>query len=173
MKTTKRFRLVLTFFAGTVFLCIIGLTFFISLAVDRFLHFPPYISTPYNILISLPLFIMGIVLWAWSVGKFVQAKGTPVPINPPLKLITDGPYVYSRNPMMTGVFLIFTGIGIFLQSITITFLLTPLSIFIVFLTIKYIEEPELEKRFGEDYLEYKERTPRFLLRGKQTHSKTT
>lgn len=173
MNTTKRLRSVLTILAGTVFLCIIGLTFFISLAIDRLLRFPPYIPTPYNILISLPLFITGVILWAWSVGKFVQAKGTPVPINPPPKLITDGPYAYSRNPMMTGVFLVLTGIGIFLKSITITFLLTPLSICIVFLMIKYIEEPELERRFGEEYLEYKERTPRFLFRSKQTLSKTT
>jgi protein-S-isoprenylcysteine O-methyltransferase Ste14 len=28
--------------------------------------------------------------------------------------------------------------------------------------IKYIEEPELEKRLGKDYLEYKKKVPRFI-----------
>jgi protein-S-isoprenylcysteine O-methyltransferase Ste14 len=28
--------------------------------------------------------------------------------------------------------------------------------------IKYIEEPELEKRLGKDYIEYKKRVPRFF-----------
>jgi protein-S-isoprenylcysteine O-methyltransferase Ste14 len=30
--------------------------------------------------------------------------------------------------------------------------------------IKYIEEPELEKRLGKDYLEYKIKVPRFIPR---------
>jgi protein-S-isoprenylcysteine O-methyltransferase Ste14 len=86
-------------------------------------------------------------------------KGTPVPINPPPKLVTSGPYAYSRNPMMTGLFMVIAGIGIYFGSITLTFVMTPLFIFMSVLEFKYIEEPELAKRFGKEYLEYKEKTP--------------
>jgi len=92
-------------------------------------------------------------------GEILKTKGTPVPINPPPKLVTDGPYAYSRNPMMTGLFLVMAGIGIFSGSITLTFVMTPLFVLMSILEFKCIEEPELEKRFGKVYTAYKEKTP--------------
>jgi protein-S-isoprenylcysteine O-methyltransferase Ste14 len=127
--------------------------------MDRFLGFPEFISKLYGIAISMPFLIIGSSLWIWCVWRFFKAKGTPVPINPPPKLIIDGPYVYTRNPMMTGVFMILIGIGILFRSISLTFIITPMFVFISILEFKYIEEPELEKRFGKEYCEYKERTP--------------
>ncbi|MCG6536410.1 MAG: isoprenylcysteine carboxylmethyltransferase family protein, partial [Syntrophales bacterium LBB04] len=142
-----------------VFLCIIFLAIFISFYIDRFLGFPKFISKPFGIAISMPFLIIGSSLWIWCAWKFFKTKGTPVPINPPPKLVTDGPYAYTRNPMMTGVFMMLAGIGILFRSVSLTFIITPMFIFISILEFKYIEEPELEKRFGKEYSEYKERTP--------------
>ena len=89
-------------------------------------------------------------------------KGTPVPINPPPKLITDGPYAYSRNPMMTGLFILLAGIGILFRSATLVFIMTPMFVLISVLEFKYFEEPELEKRFGEEYSQYKKKTPMII-----------
>jgi len=110
-------------------------------------------------MISMPFLIVGVFLWLWCAGKFFKTKGTPVPVNPPPKLVTDGPYAYSRNPMMTGLFMVMAGIGIFSGSITLTFFMTPLFVFMSILEFKYIEEPDLTKRFGKVYNEYKEKTP--------------
>lgn len=82
-----------------------------------------------------------------------------MPVNPPPQLVTNGPYAYSRNPMMTGLFMVMAGIGIYFGSITLTFVMTPLFIFMSILEFRYIEEPELTKRFGKEYVEYKEKTP--------------
>ena len=82
-----------------------------------------------------------------------------MPINPPPRLVTDGPYAYSRNPMMTGLFMVMIGIGILFGSIALTFIMTPMFVFMSILEFKYLEEPELEKRFGKEYTEYKEKTP--------------
>ena len=156
---TKRFRLLLTPLLGSIFFCMVLLLIVTSFYLDRYFGLPEFISKPFSIAVSLPFLIVGTILWLWCAGKFFKTKGTPVPINPPPKLVTDGPYTYSRNPMMTGLFMVMTGIGILFCSITLIFIMTPLFVFMSILEFKYIEEPELEKRFGKEYREYKGRTP--------------
>jgi protein-S-isoprenylcysteine O-methyltransferase Ste14 len=123
------------------------------------LGLPEFISKPFSIALSLPLLIGGALSRLWCAGKFFKIKGTPVPTNSPPKLVTDGPYAYSRNPMMTGLFMVMAGIGICFGSITLTFIMTPLFVFMSILEFKNLEEPELEKRFGKEYCEYKAKAP--------------
>jgi protein-S-isoprenylcysteine O-methyltransferase Ste14 len=161
---SKRIRAILTPLVGSIFFCIVLLLIFTSFSLDRFFGLPEFISKPLEIALSLPFLIIGSFLWLWSAGKFIRTKGTPVPINPPPKLVTDGLYAYSRNPMMTGLFMVMVGIGIFCGSITLTFIMTPLFVLMSILEFKYIEEPELKKRFGQAYTEYKEKTPIIIPR---------
>ena len=160
--STKRIRIILTPLVGTFFICFILLVIFLSFYMDRFLELPKFISRRYRIALSLPFLVIGFSLWIWSVCRFLKKKGTPVPINPPPKLVTDGPYAYTRNPMMTGIIFMLLGIGIFFGSISLVFIFTPMLVFLLFLGLKYIEEPELEKRLGKEYLEYKKRTPMII-----------
>jgi len=155
----KRIRMILTPLFGFIFFCIVFLLICTSFFLDRFLGFPAFISGTFSLALSMPFLMGGAFLWLWCAGKFIKTKGTPVPVNPPPKLVTDGPYAYSRNPMMTGLFMVMAGIGILYGSITLTFIMTPLFIFMSILEFKYIEEPELARRFGKDYTEYKEKTP--------------
>lgn len=147
------------FFVFLIFLAIAG-----SFLMDRFLGFPKFVSRSYGAAISIPVLIGGALLWLCSVWKFLKTKGTPVPVNPPPVLVTDGPYAHSRNPMLTGVFLMLAGLGILFGSVTLTFVATPVFAFVSILEFKYIEEPELEKRFGEAYSEYKKKTPIIIPR---------
>lgn len=156
--------MILTPLVGTFFICFILLLIFLSFYMDRFLEFPQFISRPYRIALSLPFLVIGFFLWIWSVGGFLKTKGTPVPINPPPKLVTDGPYAYTRNPMMTGIIFMLFGTGIFFGSVSLVFIFTPMLVFSLFFGLKYIEEPELEKRLGKSYLEYKKRTPMIIPR---------
>jgi protein-S-isoprenylcysteine O-methyltransferase Ste14 len=156
---SERPRRRLTLLFGFIFSSIVFFLIISSFYIDRFLGFPGFIARPLSIVVSLPVLIPGLILWLWSAGKFFQSEGTPVPVNPPPKLITDGPYAYSRNPMMTGLFLAMAGVGIFFGSITLTFIMTPLFVLMSILEFKNIEEPELEKRFGKEYKTYKEKTP--------------
>jgi protein-S-isoprenylcysteine O-methyltransferase Ste14 len=106
--------------------------------------------------------LVAFILIGWSVQVFLQAKGTPVPLNPPPQLVTTGPYAYVRNPMLTGVFALFFGIGVLLGSVSLLALFTPFFIFINVWELKAIEEPELLKRLGQDYCEYRNSTPMFF-----------
>ncbi len=100
----------------------------------------------------------------WSILHFIKVKGTPVPFNPPPKLVATGPYAYVRNPMLSGVFIFMFGLGILFRSISLVFIFTPLFILFNFLELKNIEEPELEKRLGRDYSKYKKIIPMFFPR---------
>ncbi|UCF62664.1 MAG: isoprenylcysteine carboxylmethyltransferase family protein, partial [bacterium] len=104
----------------------------------------------------------GIALTSWSAFHFLKVKGTPVPFNPPPKLVRTGPYGYIRNPMLTGVFLILVGLGFFINSFSLVLFFTPLFVLINVWELKRIEEPELIRRLGEEYIKYRRETPMFL-----------
>jgi len=110
----------------------------------------------------LLILAIGLFLVLWSISDFIKVKGTPVPFNPPPKLVTTEPYSYIRNPMLSGVFILLFGFGILFNSISLVFIFTPLFILFNFLELKTIEEPELEKRLGKNYLKYKKRVPMFI-----------
>ena len=148
---------------GAFFYGLLVLVFVVvALNIDRLIGITSIFSNPLNIILSLPVFSLALFLIGWSVQNFLKAKGTPVPFNPPPILVTTGPYAYTRNPMLTGVFSLLFGFGVLLGSASLLVVFTPLFIFINFWDFKSIEEPELDKRLGEEYIEYRERTPMFF-----------
>jgi protein-S-isoprenylcysteine O-methyltransferase Ste14 len=116
------------------------------------------------ILTSL-LFINGAVFAIWSnffllkVGEGGPVDAFGVSISPQSKkLVTTGPYRYSRNPMVFGAFSLYMSIAVFLNSIAVfTCLLVFLGIGVVFL--KFSEEKRLLKDFGDEYKEYRKQVP--------------
>ena len=77
-------------------------------------------------------------------------------------MVKTGPYLYVRNPMLTGVFLILFGVGFGVNSVSLVFFFTPLYVLINVWELKKIEEPELVKRLGDEYIEYRRHTPMFI-----------
>jgi protein-S-isoprenylcysteine O-methyltransferase Ste14 len=144
-------------YASLIFLFVLG-----ALQVDRLLGITGIFPEPFSIVLSLPLFSLALFLIGWSVLNFISVKGTPVPFNPPPQVVTTGPYKYVRNPMLSGVFALLFALGALLGSISLLVLFTPLFIYLNVWELKAIEEPELLKRLGEDYAEYRERTPMFF-----------
>ena len=164
--SSKRIRTPLTPIGATFFFLITALFVVLSLQVDRILGIPKILSEPLNIYLSVFVLLIGVLICLWTVILFVKAKGTPVPINPPTQIVTTGPYAYCRNPMLTSVFLMLFGLALMYRSFSLFFIFTPLYILLHVLELKFIEEPELAKRFGKEYIEYKKRTPMFIPRRK-------
>ena len=159
---SRRFRNLLTPI-GAMFFGLFTMLFVIAaLLVDNFLNLPQLVPAVFNIALSLPVILFGLLLTGWSVFHFLKAKGTPVPFNPPPGLVRSGPFAFVRNPMITGVFILLFGLGILLRSVSLVFLFTPLFISFNFWELKAIEEPELVKRLGNEYVEYRKRTPMFI-----------
>lgn len=108
------------------------------------------------------LFIAGFALAVWTMFLFNNiGKGTAAPWAPPKQLVVAGPYKYVRNPMITAVLSILLAESLIFNSLEI------FCWFIFFLIINSIyfplvEEKQLKERFGEEYLEYMKKVPRWL-----------
>jgi len=160
-------RTPLTLVGGLFFTTFVGIFVALPLWLDKFLGFPRLLPTLLSIAVSAPILAIGLSLMLWSMVHFIKVRGTPVPFNPPPKLVTTGPYARARNPMLTGLFIFLLGLGILFGSISLIFIFTPLFILLNVLELRAIEEPELEKRLGTEYIEYKKRTPMFMPRLKR------
>jgi len=160
----RRIRALLTPVGPVFFFGLLTLIVAASLQTDRMLGQGPFLTPPFSIVLAVPLLAIGLFLTLWSVSNFLKVKGTPVPFNPPPRLVDTGPYAHVRNPMLTGVFLVLFGLGVFLGSISLTLIFTPLFILLNVWELKAVEEPELEKRLGAEYAEYRRRVPMFFPR---------
>ena len=159
---TKRTRTLLTPIGVAIFGLFTLIFVLLAMLVDKMLGLPGLLSGSLNVYASLPVIATGIAIAAWSALHFLKVKGTPVPFNPPPELVTSGPYQYVRNPMLTGVFILLFGIGFLINSVALVVFFTPMFIFFNVWELKAIEEPELCKRLGDAYIEYREQTPMFI-----------
>jgi protein-S-isoprenylcysteine O-methyltransferase Ste14 len=161
---TKKTRTLLTPIGVTIFGALTALFVFAAFFVDRLLNLPRLLPEDARLPVSIPMIAVGLTVTAWSGFHFMKMKGTPVPFNPPPKVVNTGPYRYARNPMLTGVFLFLFGIGFIVNSASLVFFFTPLYVLINVWELKKIEEPELIKRLGDEYIEYRRQTPMFIPR---------
>jgi len=161
---TRSVRTLLTPVGIAIFGLFVALFVAAAKVTDEAFRLPPLLDAGVAIVISIPFLAIGLALTGWSAIHFLRVRGTPVPFNPPPKVVASGPYRYVRNPMLLGVFVFLFGLGIVLASISMVFLFTPLFILSNVWEIKHIEEPELVRRLGEQYLEYRRRTPMFFPR---------
>jgi len=159
---TKKTRNLLTPIGVLIFGLFTALFVFLAVLLDKALALPWPIPITVSGLASVPMMAIGVGMTAWSVFHFLKVKGTPVPFNPPPTLVESGPYRYARNPMLTGVFLLLFGIGFAIKSLSLVLIFTPLYVLANVWELKEIEEPELLRRLGEDYLAYRRRTPMFI-----------
>ena len=159
---SRRIRNMLTPVGFIFFVGLIALIIFVSLQMDRSLNLPKFLSEKLYLLVSVPIIAAGSFMILWSMLHFFICRGTPVPFNPPPRLVTTGPYAYVRNPMLVGVFVLLFGLGLYFRSISLFFVFTPFFILLNFIELKIIEEPELEKRLGKEYIDYKNNVPMFF-----------
>jgi protein-S-isoprenylcysteine O-methyltransferase Ste14 len=164
IKGNRKRRLIITPIAAVIFFGVITFFVFCSFWVDAWLNLPYLPAAWWRYVIAAIIFTAGIVLGATTVIKFFSTGGTPVPTSPPPKLITTGLYGWIRNPMALGMLLMLEGLGFYFGSLSLIIFFAPLPVVLYALYIKAVEEPELELRFGKEYVEYKKRVPMFIPR---------
>lgn len=99
-----------------------------------------------------------------TISLFIKiGKGTLAPWSPTRKLVIRGMYGHVRNPMIIGVLIVLIGESIAILSLNI-FIWTVIFFIINNLYFVIYEEPNLEKRFGDEYQEYKKNVPRWIPR---------
>ena len=119
-----------------------------------------------RMVIALLLAMLGLSLSVWSI-VYMRHKGDGNPMDafghevaPRTKhLMTEGPYRLSRNPMLTGSFVYYAGVCVWLWT------WQALVVYVAFIGIMLLqvrsEEKRLHRDFGEEYKTYCRRTGRF------------
>lgn len=104
--------------------------------------------------IGILLLLMGAVIYLSTLWDFASfGKGTPLPLDPPNKLVVRGLYRFTRNPMYWGVLLVITGwAGIFASRWLLVYALGVGVV--VHLFVVFYEEPKLILLFGKEYEAY-------------------
>jgi protein-S-isoprenylcysteine O-methyltransferase Ste14 len=115
-------------------------------------------------LLGLPLIALGLLLVVSTVRLFATVgRGTLAPWDPTTRLVVRGPYRYVRNPMISGVLFILLGEAALVGSLPLLVwfgLVGALNV--VYMPL--VEEPGLQRRFGEEYERYRAHVPRWIPR---------
>jgi protein-S-isoprenylcysteine O-methyltransferase Ste14 len=130
---------------------------------DRFLPLPIQFPQfgPLHWIMGSALVLIGLAISIAGIRNFSSAA-TPVQgTMPTSRLVTTGIHGWSRNPIYVGMFLIYGGVGLALESPWIFVFALPLA-----LTIRYgvvaREEAYLERRFGDSYRNYRGSVRRWI-----------
>jgi protein-S-isoprenylcysteine O-methyltransferase Ste14 len=137
---------------NTFLVLAIGLHFI--LPIKRIIH------SPYTYL-GLIIILFGVALNVWSTRLLKKKRATIDLYETPTRLVTDGPFRISRNPLYLGGVILSLGIAVLLGSL-ITFVFPTALLLILDKLYIPAEEKRLEKTFGKEYLEYKQRVRRWI-----------
>lgn len=160
---SEKQRFIMLLFLAPIFLFLLPYLFvWLGARVDQWLQLPPVFSPPYNWFFGGGLILSGWSFAIWSIySQFTLGRGTPVPLMATQKLVVQPPYTYCRNPMALGAIGMYLGAAILFRSLgAVIVVLLVASALLIY--IKRTEEKEMELRFGQAYLAYRQHTP-FLI----------
>lgn len=125
----------------------------------------PGISNPVRFVIGLSAGALGALLLSLSIASFRRNKTTVDPLNPnkAQKLVTAGVFGITRNPMYVAMALFLISVCMITNSLLGLMLVPMFVINLSFNQIRF-EEKAMTDLFGHDYLIYRGRTPRWVLR---------
>jgi protein-S-isoprenylcysteine O-methyltransferase Ste14 len=108
-----------------------------------------------------PLVACGLAVGFLGSREMRRAETTLDPRKPATTIVTGGPFRYTRNPLYLSMTLIYGGISA-LANALLPVLLLPIVLRLMRRGVIEREERYLERKFGDEYIEYKVRTPRWI-----------
>ena len=122
-----------------------------------------YIDLPFKIYISIFFIVLGFIVTFSSARNFKKKDTTVNPMKPneTSKLVTDGFFKITRNPMYLGMLLFLLGLSIY-NGLIVGLIFLPL--FVGYITFFQIipEESAMIEIFGEDYKAYMKKVRRWI-----------
>lgn len=130
---------------------------------------------PYNLIPAVTVGFIGLLymIWSWyylvHVGRGHPFSQPQLGVHPrPKRLVVEGPYRRTRNPMAFGAQMYALAVVLWFNTPGGLLLTWPLYFFLHALLIRYSEEPGLIEIFGDEYIAYLEKVPRFFPRLKRS-----
>lgn len=111
--------------------------------------------------VGVVLFWAGLGLILWALVHFIRHRTSAVPHTQPARLITTGPFAFSRNPIYLGDLMVLAGVALS-HGTWLALLLVP--VLQAILTRRFIapEEVRMKQNFGPEFSEYAKKTRRWL-----------
>jgi protein-S-isoprenylcysteine O-methyltransferase Ste14 len=114
-----------------------------------------------RLLLGLPLLAGGLAVGLPAIRQFRRTGQDPAPWEPKSLLILVGPYRRSRNPMYVSMVMITLGVGALAARGWIG-ILAWVAFAVVHFSAVLPEERYLTEKFGDNYIEYKNKVMRYL-----------
>ena len=123
----------------------------------------PKIEVKNEFIFGSIMIISGLIIILSAIILFKKYQTTITPLNPSnaTKLITNGIYKFSRNPMYLGLLLVLSGISTILNPIGGFFLIPSFILYLNFFQI-IPEENAMVDLFKDEFLEYKKNVRRWI-----------
>jgi protein-S-isoprenylcysteine O-methyltransferase Ste14 len=137
-------------------------TFFAAVLIQRLLPLnKTFFNTTTSKVIGAVIILIGLFFNFPALRQFFKTKNTVVTIKPANSLQTTGIYSVTRNPMYISLLLFYTGLS-FIFGNWWNLVLLPFLILIVQEYVIKREEKYLDRRFGQQYFDYKAKVRRWL-----------
>ncbi len=154
----KQFDALIYLFIGPFTTLYITPLFFRKLE-SNFLNLPKY-----DLLVKIGVIFMNFGAFLaiiCSLIMFINKYGSAIPFVKPTKLVDMGPYKLVRHPMMWSLFFVLIG-----ESLAYSSLFT-VGWLVIWARFSYIyisnyEEPFLKRHFGQEYIDYTKKVPRWV-----------
>lgn len=136
------------------------LSIFGMIGLDRFGPKTYWLDVPLDNL-GYVIMALGVLIPVWAARIFRKRETNIIPYRDPDKIVTEGPFKVSRNPMYLGMLLVLVGVAIKLGTLeSFAFVL----LFFAVANWWYIpfEEERMSEIFGDQFDTYKKNVRRWL-----------
>ena len=137
-----------------------GIPVLIGLGVHFIWDFSPLPDT-LAFAVGAPLMVIGTMLGMWSVWTMVSQGEHPEPGRGTHKIISNGPFRFSRNPSYLALVATSTGFALIINSLTVLIGI-PFGFAILATWVVPAEERYLAALLKDDYAAYRSRVRRWL-----------
>ncbi len=120
-----------------------------------------FLPRPIALSLGIPCIALAGLLTRSAFQEMRRANTNIDPRQPAKALVTEGPFRYTRNPLYSSLTLMYTGIALVANALW-AMLLLPVTLFIINRGVIEREEHYLERKFGEQYLNYKASVRRWI-----------
>ncbi|MCH8031006.1 MAG: isoprenylcysteine carboxylmethyltransferase family protein [Bacteroidetes bacterium] len=137
--------------------------FLAGYGVDALIPLPlvPQAESTALLVVQWGLLGLGAAFSLWGFLTFVRARTGVLPNQSVTQFVTHGPYRFSRNPMYTGLTLMYLGFTRWINSVW-PLLMLPLALWVLWKLVIQKEEAFLTKTYGDAYTSYQKRVRRWI-----------